>query len=170
MLWDFHWSRSSIPSSLNILFTFGYAPKKMCRPVSTQSPSLSCHAETLPPKTSRACVPQRGAQSKHKNVVHSTRWSNAYNPVDPIRQSRPAHQIQRPSKELYAWAQDKLTSRTTGLCPASDRYLAQDSPASPAPMTATFNGRSGLGESTNDCDSAAASRWFSEVSSSGGRG
>ena len=30
----------------------GYAPKKMCRPVSTQSPSLSFHALTLPPSTS----------------------------------------------------------------------------------------------------------------------
>merc|ERR1719491_1251409 len=32
----------------------GYAPKKMCRPVSIQSPSASCHAETFPPRTFRA--------------------------------------------------------------------------------------------------------------------
>jgi hypothetical protein len=31
---------------------FGYAPKKMCSPVSYQSPSSSCHAATLPPSTS----------------------------------------------------------------------------------------------------------------------
>ncbi|KAL7553899.1 hypothetical protein ACHAWF_017239 [Thalassiosira exigua] len=52
--WIFHWRRSWIPSSANMFMTLGYAPKKMCRPVSIQSPSSSCHAETFPPRTSRA--------------------------------------------------------------------------------------------------------------------
>lgn len=60
----------------------GYAPKKMCKPVSIQSPSLSCQADTLPPST----LPR---------------------------------------------------SSTTGLWPASTRYFAVDSPASPPPMMAT---------------------------------
>ena len=50
----FHCSRSSMPSSAKRFIMFGYAPKKMCRPVSIQSPSSSCHADTLPPSTSRA--------------------------------------------------------------------------------------------------------------------
>mmetsp|Transcript_14414 Transcript_14414/g.33037 ORF Transcript_14414/g.33037 Transcript_14414/m.33037 type:complete len:324 (+) Transcript_14414:769-1740(+) len=50
----FHCSRSSMSSSLNRFIMFGYAPKKMCSPVSIQSPSLSCHADTFPPSTSRA--------------------------------------------------------------------------------------------------------------------
>mmetsp|Transcript_47797 Transcript_47797/g.119457 ORF Transcript_47797/g.119457 Transcript_47797/m.119457 type:complete len:305 (-) Transcript_47797:236-1150(-) len=52
--WIFHCRRSSMSSSLNRFIMLGYAPKKMCRPVSIQSPSLSCHALTLPPSTSRA--------------------------------------------------------------------------------------------------------------------
>mmetsp|Transcript_30764 Transcript_30764/g.52631 ORF Transcript_30764/g.52631 Transcript_30764/m.52631 type:complete len:226 (+) Transcript_30764:1152-1829(+) len=54
ILWTFHWRRSWMPSSAKRFIMFGYAPKKMCRPVSIQSPSSSCHAETLPPSTSRA--------------------------------------------------------------------------------------------------------------------
>mmetsp|Transcript_18640 Transcript_18640/g.32444 ORF Transcript_18640/g.32444 Transcript_18640/m.32444 type:complete len:223 (-) Transcript_18640:36-704(-) len=50
----FHCSRSSMSSSLNRFIILGYAPKKMCRPVSIQSPSSSCHADTFPPSTSRA--------------------------------------------------------------------------------------------------------------------
>mmetsp|Transcript_26766 Transcript_26766/g.61970 ORF Transcript_26766/g.61970 Transcript_26766/m.61970 type:complete len:308 (+) Transcript_26766:878-1801(+) len=52
--WIFHWRRSSMSSSLNRFIMLGYAPKKMCRPVSIQSPSLSCQALTFPPSTSRA--------------------------------------------------------------------------------------------------------------------
>mmetsp|Transcript_44498 Transcript_44498/g.144624 ORF Transcript_44498/g.144624 Transcript_44498/m.144624 type:complete len:320 (-) Transcript_44498:189-1148(-) len=78
----FHCSRSSMPSSWKRFIMFGYAPKKMCRPVSIMSPSASCHADTLPPSTSRA-------------------------------------------------------SRTTGVWPASARYLAQARPERPPPMTAT---------------------------------
>mmetsp|Transcript_24989 Transcript_24989/g.65917 ORF Transcript_24989/g.65917 Transcript_24989/m.65917 type:complete len:350 (-) Transcript_24989:121-1170(-) len=78
----FHCNLSSIPSSAKRFIMFGYAPKKMCKPVSTQSPSSSCHADTFPPSTSRA-------------------------------------------------------SSTTGWWPASARYLAQASPDSPPPMTAT---------------------------------
>mmetsp|Transcript_46288 Transcript_46288/g.90374 ORF Transcript_46288/g.90374 Transcript_46288/m.90374 type:complete len:213 (+) Transcript_46288:1074-1712(+) len=51
---SFHCSRSSISSSSNRFIMWGYAPKKMCRPVSIQSPSSSCHADTLPPRTPRA--------------------------------------------------------------------------------------------------------------------
>ena len=54
ILCTFHCSRSSMPSSEKRFIMFGYAPKKMCRPVSIQSPSSSCHADTLPPSTSRA--------------------------------------------------------------------------------------------------------------------
>mmetsp|Transcript_37727 Transcript_37727/g.82060 ORF Transcript_37727/g.82060 Transcript_37727/m.82060 type:complete len:362 (-) Transcript_37727:221-1306(-) len=54
ILCTFHCRRSSMSSSSNRFITFGYAPKKMCRPVSIQSPSLSCHADTFPPSTSRA--------------------------------------------------------------------------------------------------------------------
>ena len=82
ILCTFHCSRSWIPSSANRFIMFGYAPKKMCSPVSIQSPSSSCHADTLPPSTSRA-------------------------------------------------------SRTSGVCPASARYLAHASPDSPPPMIAT---------------------------------
>ena len=53
ILCTFHCSLSSMSSSANRFIMFGYAPKKMCRPVSIQSPSLSCHALTLPPRTSR---------------------------------------------------------------------------------------------------------------------
>mmetsp|Transcript_1924 Transcript_1924/g.6119 ORF Transcript_1924/g.6119 Transcript_1924/m.6119 type:complete len:221 (+) Transcript_1924:1634-2296(+) len=49
MLCSFHCKRSSMPSSANRFMAFGYAPKKMCKPVSIQSPSASCHALTLPP-------------------------------------------------------------------------------------------------------------------------
>mmetsp|Transcript_7443 Transcript_7443/g.18529 ORF Transcript_7443/g.18529 Transcript_7443/m.18529 type:complete len:201 (+) Transcript_7443:1110-1712(+) len=49
----FHCSRSWICSSSNRFIMFGYAPKKMCSPVSIQSPSASCQAETLPPSTFR---------------------------------------------------------------------------------------------------------------------
>mmetsp|Transcript_25809 Transcript_25809/g.37025 ORF Transcript_25809/g.37025 Transcript_25809/m.37025 type:complete len:262 (-) Transcript_25809:1400-2185(-) len=52
--WIFHCRRSSMDSSLNRFIMFGYAPKKMCSPVSIQSPSLSCQADTLPPSTSLA--------------------------------------------------------------------------------------------------------------------
>mmetsp|Transcript_76657 Transcript_76657/g.228487 ORF Transcript_76657/g.228487 Transcript_76657/m.228487 type:complete len:279 (+) Transcript_76657:1174-2010(+) len=52
--WRFHCRRSSMPSSEKRFIMFGYAPKNMCRPVSIQSPSSSCHADTLPPRTSRA--------------------------------------------------------------------------------------------------------------------
>mmetsp|Transcript_4719 Transcript_4719/g.14994 ORF Transcript_4719/g.14994 Transcript_4719/m.14994 type:complete len:289 (-) Transcript_4719:43-909(-) len=54
ILCTFHCKRSWMPSSENRRSMFGYAPKKMCSPVSIQSPSLSCQAETLPPSTSRA--------------------------------------------------------------------------------------------------------------------
>mmetsp|Transcript_7136 Transcript_7136/g.21020 ORF Transcript_7136/g.21020 Transcript_7136/m.21020 type:complete len:249 (-) Transcript_7136:402-1148(-) len=54
ILCTFHWSRSWMPSSLKRRIMFGYAPKKMCSPVSIQSPSASCQALTLPPSTSRA--------------------------------------------------------------------------------------------------------------------
>mmetsp|Transcript_10796 Transcript_10796/g.30648 ORF Transcript_10796/g.30648 Transcript_10796/m.30648 type:complete len:279 (-) Transcript_10796:344-1180(-) len=54
ILCTFHCKRSSMSNSLNKFIMFGYAPKKMCKPVSIQSPSLSFHAETLPPKTSLA--------------------------------------------------------------------------------------------------------------------
>mmetsp|Transcript_64161 Transcript_64161/g.126782 ORF Transcript_64161/g.126782 Transcript_64161/m.126782 type:complete len:254 (-) Transcript_64161:310-1071(-) len=54
ILCTFHCNRSWIPSSAKRFIMFGYAPKKMCRPVSIQSPSSSCHADTLPPSTSRA--------------------------------------------------------------------------------------------------------------------
>src|SRR4028119_192184 len=40
-------------SSLKSCSTFGYAQKKMWRPVSYQSPSASFQAATLPPSTSR---------------------------------------------------------------------------------------------------------------------
>mmetsp|Transcript_43683 Transcript_43683/g.137667 ORF Transcript_43683/g.137667 Transcript_43683/m.137667 type:complete len:320 (-) Transcript_43683:175-1134(-) len=82
ILWTFHWRRSWMPSSVKRRIMFGYAPKKMCSPVSIVSPSSSVHAETLPPSTSRA-------------------------------------------------------SRTTGVWPASARYLAQARPERPPPMTAT---------------------------------
>mmetsp|Transcript_28222 Transcript_28222/g.39258 ORF Transcript_28222/g.39258 Transcript_28222/m.39258 type:complete len:272 (+) Transcript_28222:891-1706(+) len=78
---SFHCSRSWMPSSVNSCSMFGYAPKKMWSPVSYQSPSSSCHAATLPPRTS-------------------------------------------------------LASTTTGLNPNSERYLAVDNPANPAPITA----------------------------------
>mmetsp|Transcript_4643 Transcript_4643/g.14806 ORF Transcript_4643/g.14806 Transcript_4643/m.14806 type:complete len:343 (-) Transcript_4643:80-1108(-) len=54
ILCTFHCRRSWIPSSWKSRIMFGYAPKKMWRPVSIQSPSASCHALTLPPRTSRA--------------------------------------------------------------------------------------------------------------------
>mmetsp|Transcript_11849 Transcript_11849/g.24672 ORF Transcript_11849/g.24672 Transcript_11849/m.24672 type:complete len:307 (+) Transcript_11849:988-1908(+) len=54
ILCTFHCSRSWMPSSANTFIMFGYAPKKMCSPVSIQSPSSSCHADTFPPSTSRA--------------------------------------------------------------------------------------------------------------------
>ena len=50
----FHCSRSWMFSSEKRFIMFGYAPKKMCSPVSIQSPSASCHADTLPPSTFRA--------------------------------------------------------------------------------------------------------------------
>mmetsp|Transcript_17060 Transcript_17060/g.25228 ORF Transcript_17060/g.25228 Transcript_17060/m.25228 type:complete len:269 (-) Transcript_17060:357-1163(-) len=52
--WIFHCNLSWMPSSANRFIMFGYAPKKMCKPVSIQSPSSSCHADTFPPSTSRA--------------------------------------------------------------------------------------------------------------------
>mmetsp|Transcript_2601 Transcript_2601/g.6591 ORF Transcript_2601/g.6591 Transcript_2601/m.6591 type:complete len:305 (+) Transcript_2601:854-1768(+) len=52
--WIFHCRRSSMSSSLKRFIMLGYAPKKMWRPVSIQSPSLSCQAATLPPSISRA--------------------------------------------------------------------------------------------------------------------
>mmetsp|Transcript_29745 Transcript_29745/g.64009 ORF Transcript_29745/g.64009 Transcript_29745/m.64009 type:complete len:266 (-) Transcript_29745:153-950(-) len=54
ILWSFHCSRSSMPSSAKRFIMFGYAPKNMCSPVSIQSPSSSCQALTFPPSTSRA--------------------------------------------------------------------------------------------------------------------
>mmetsp|Transcript_15542 Transcript_15542/g.37637 ORF Transcript_15542/g.37637 Transcript_15542/m.37637 type:complete len:502 (+) Transcript_15542:536-2041(+) len=53
ILCTFHCRRSSMSSSAKRFIMLGYAPKKMCRPVSIQSPSLSCHALTLPPSTGR---------------------------------------------------------------------------------------------------------------------
>ena len=44
--WIFHCRRSCMFNSLNRFIMFGYAPKKMCSPVSIQSPSLSCQADT----------------------------------------------------------------------------------------------------------------------------
>lgn len=73
MLCDFHCKRSRMPSSVNIWFTFGYAPKNMWRPVSIQSPSLSCHAETFPPKTSLACNITRCRSSKEVSRVRQVR-------------------------------------------------------------------------------------------------
>mmetsp|Transcript_9133 Transcript_9133/g.23440 ORF Transcript_9133/g.23440 Transcript_9133/m.23440 type:complete len:319 (+) Transcript_9133:578-1534(+) len=51
--WHFHWRRSSMSSSFKRFIMFGYAPKKMCSPVSYQSPSSSWKAATFPPSTSR---------------------------------------------------------------------------------------------------------------------
>mmetsp|Transcript_6540 Transcript_6540/g.24294 ORF Transcript_6540/g.24294 Transcript_6540/m.24294 type:complete len:212 (-) Transcript_6540:85-720(-) len=51
MACSFHCRRSSMSSSANRFIMFGYAPKKMCSPVSIQSPSSSCQADTLPPRT-----------------------------------------------------------------------------------------------------------------------
>mmetsp|Transcript_11521 Transcript_11521/g.38066 ORF Transcript_11521/g.38066 Transcript_11521/m.38066 type:complete len:234 (-) Transcript_11521:78-779(-) len=101
----FHCSRSSMPSSWKRFIMFGYAPKKMCRPVSIMSPSASCHADTLPPSTSRA-------------------------------------------------------SRTSGVWPASERYLAHARPDRPPPMTATFLRCCGVAGSASLAESAAASRKF----------
>ena len=54
ILCTFHCNLSSMSNSEKRFIMFGYAPKKMCKPVSIQSPSLSCHALTLPPSTSLA--------------------------------------------------------------------------------------------------------------------
>lgn len=43
---SFHCKRSSMFSSLKMFIIFAYAPKKMWRPVSYQSPSSSFHAAT----------------------------------------------------------------------------------------------------------------------------
>eukprot|EP00966_Prymnesium_polylepis_P255862 5911250-Prymnesium_polylepis.2 len=99
----FHCRRSWIPSSAKMFIMFGYAPKKMCSPVSIQSPSSSCHALTLPPSTSRA-------------------------------------------------------SRTSGVCPASARYLAHERPDRPPPMIATDFFSPCHAVELNFCESACASR------------
>mmetsp|Transcript_28872 Transcript_28872/g.57711 ORF Transcript_28872/g.57711 Transcript_28872/m.57711 type:complete len:257 (+) Transcript_28872:666-1436(+) len=54
ILWTFHCRRSWMPSSEKRFIMLGYAPKKMWSPVSIQSPSASCQAETFPPRTSLA--------------------------------------------------------------------------------------------------------------------
>mmetsp|Transcript_32741 Transcript_32741/g.72329 ORF Transcript_32741/g.72329 Transcript_32741/m.72329 type:complete len:206 (+) Transcript_32741:1644-2261(+) len=99
---SFHCSLFSMFSSLNRFWMLGYAPKKMCRPVSYQSPSSSFQAATLPPSTF-------------------------------------------------------LPSKTIGIWPASDKYLAADNPARPAPIMTTFKGLAGRGAARSLAESAAAS-------------
>mmetsp|Transcript_14279 Transcript_14279/g.35619 ORF Transcript_14279/g.35619 Transcript_14279/m.35619 type:complete len:218 (+) Transcript_14279:1309-1962(+) len=68
----FHCSLSSMPSSSNKFIMFGYAPKKMCSPVSTQSPSPSCHALTLPPRTSRASYTVGACPASARYLAHAS--------------------------------------------------------------------------------------------------
>mmetsp|Transcript_41134 Transcript_41134/g.74292 ORF Transcript_41134/g.74292 Transcript_41134/m.74292 type:complete len:237 (-) Transcript_41134:88-798(-) len=67
----FHCNLSSILSSAKRFIMFGYAPKKMCKPVSIQSPSSSCHAETFPPSTSRASNTMGLCPASAKYLAHA---------------------------------------------------------------------------------------------------
>src|SRR3954469_11470765 len=51
--WGIQTRLSSRPVSRRKACRLRYAPKKTWRPLSSQSPSASCHEETLPPATSR---------------------------------------------------------------------------------------------------------------------
>ena len=57
-------------NSANMFIMFGYAPKKMCSPVSIQSPSSSCHADTLPPSTSRASSTSGSWPASERYLAH----------------------------------------------------------------------------------------------------
>ena len=76
ILCTFHCNLSSIFNSLNKFIMFGYAPKKMCNPVSIQSPSLSCHALTFPPNTSLASNTIGSCPASARYFAHA-------NPLNP---------------------------------------------------------------------------------------
>mmetsp|Transcript_5192 Transcript_5192/g.10941 ORF Transcript_5192/g.10941 Transcript_5192/m.10941 type:complete len:309 (+) Transcript_5192:836-1762(+) len=97
ILWTFHWRWSWMFSSSNMFITFGYAPKKMWRPVSIQSPSSSCHADTLPPSTFRASYTVGSCPASLRYLAHDSPLSPPPiiatvffpSPLGPTRSSLP---------------------------------------------------------------------------------